>query len=260
MMLIDSHAHLGMPQFDRDRSEVIHRAAEEGVQFIFTLGTNVDSSEEAVHLAHENPALFAIVGIHPHEAKTLNENCLRRMREVAKDRKVKAYGEIGLDFFRNLSPPDIQITAFRRQIRLAGELDLPVVIHDREAHDETLQILQAEGGKGLSVVFHCFSGDLRMAEKVIDMGFYLSIPGTVTFPKANRIREVIRNIPLERILIETDCPFLSPEPHRGRRNEPSYVRFVAQKIAEIKGIPFETVGTVTSTNAIRFFRIDGEVQ
>lgn len=259
-MLIDSHAHLGMPQFDRDRREVVGRALEAGVQFIFTVGTDVASGRQAVIIAHEYPSIYAIVGVHPHNVKNMDGESLRQMREIAQDSRVRAYGEIGLDFFRNLSPPQVQMERFRQQIRLARDLNLPVVIHDREAHCETIRILQEEGGEELDVVIHCFSGDFNMARNCLDMGFYLSVPGTITFPKAHQIREVIGQTPLERILIETDCPFLSPEPYRGKRNEPSYVRYVTERIAEIKKVPFETVASITSTNAAKFFRINGGSQ
>jgi TatD DNase family protein len=249
-----------MPQFDRDRNEVLNRASEAGVHVIFTVGTDVTSSQQVLALSHQNPSIYAVVGIHPHNAKNLDQASLDQMREIAQDSRVRAYGEIGLDFFRNLSPPETQIEAFQEQIRLARELELPIVIHDRQAHEDVVRILREEGGENLQAVFHCFSGDLTMAEEVINMGFYLSVPGTITFPKARQIREVIRKIPLDRILIETDCPYLSPEPYRGMRNEPSYVRCIAEKIAEIKTVPFETVGAVTSKNAALFFQIDGEVQ
>jgi TatD DNase family protein len=182
------------------------------------------------------------------------------MREIAKDSRVKAYGEIGLDFFRNLAPPEIQISAFRQQLRLARDIGLPVVIHDRDAHTETLKILQEEGGGKLKGLIHCFSGDIVFADHCLEMGFYVSFPGTITFPKAREIRDVIRHVPLDRVLIETDCPFLAPEPFRGRRNEPSYVRYVAEKIAEIRGISFESVGRITSKNATDLFKIHGEAQ
>ncbi len=259
-MLIDSHAHLSMPQFDRDREEVVHRASNAGVRFIMTVGIDTASSQHAVAISHEYSSVYAVVGIHPHNAKIADKRVLHQMREIAKDSRVKAYGEIGLDFFRNLSPPSAQVRVFKDQMRLARDLEMPIVIHDREAHEEVLEILREEGGESLNAVFHCFSGDLAMAKEVVEMGFYLSVPGTITFPRAYQIREVIRDIPLERILIETDCPFLSPEPYRGKRNEPSYVQYIAEKIADIKGVPVETVGTVTSRNAAEFFRINGEIQ
>ena len=216
-MLIDSHAHLNMPQFDRDRSDVINRAKEAGVEWVFTVGTDVASSQHAVELSREHSSVYAIVGIHPHNAKDVNGESLRQMARVARDSRVRAYGEIGLDFYRNLSPADIQADGFRRQIRLARDLELPVVIHDRDAHNETLRILQEEGDRQLRVVMHCFSGDLTMATRCLEMGFYLSLPGTITFSKADALRQVVREIPLERLMVETDCPFLTPEPFRGNR-------------------------------------------
>ena len=252
-MLIDSHAHLNMPQFDRDRSDVINRAREAGVEWVFTVGTDVASSQQAVELSREHSSVYAIVGIHPHNARDVNAESLRQMGRIARDSRVKAYGEIGLDFYRNLSPPDIQVEGFRRQIRLASDLDLPVVIHDRDAHSETLRILQEEGDGQLRVVMHCFSGDLAMAIRCLDMGFYLSLPGTITFPKADALQEVVREIPLERLMVETDCPFLTPEPFRGKRNEPAYVRYTVERIAQIKGASNEDVALATSRTALEFF-------
>ncbi|NIQ38316.1 MAG: YchF/TatD family DNA exonuclease [Proteobacteria bacterium] len=257
-MLIDSHAHLGMSQFDKDRREVVGRALEGGIQFIFTVGTDVASSRQAVALSHDHPSVHAVVGIHPHNTKDIDRESLRQMRQIARDSNVRAYGEIGLDFFRNLSPPEIQITMFRKQIRLAKDLGLPVVIHDREADREMLNILQEEGGgeDSLQAVIHCFSGDLIMAEQCLEKGFYLSVPGTVTFPKAQLLKEVVRQIPLERFMIETDCPFLAPEPFRGRRNEPAYVRYTAEAIAHIKGLSLKEVAEATSRTALKFFRME----
>jgi len=257
-MLIDSHAHLDMPQFDRDRNEVIRRARDARIHCIFTVGTDVSSSRQAIRIAHENPAVYAIVGIHPHDVKDMDRNSLKEIREIAQDPRVKAYGEIGLDFFRSLSPRLVQIERFRQQIRLARDLDLPVVIHDRDAHSETMRVLAEEGDGDLRVVMHCFSGDLAMARRCLDKGFYLSIPGTVTFPKADRLREVVQHIPLDRMLVETDCPYLAPEPFRGKRNEPSYVRHTAEKIAAIKGVSLDLVARKTSDSALGFFRIRQE--
>jgi TatD DNase family protein len=251
-MLIDSHAHLDFSQFKSDRAEVIARALDAGVTQIINVGTDLVSSEASVSLAHGHPAVYASVGIHPHIAKTLSSETLKRLVELASDDKVVAIGEIGLDFYRDLSPRRQQREAFRQQILLALELDMPMVIHDRDAHAEVLSILQQEGAHRAGGVLHCFSGDLEMARKGLKMGFLISFAGPITYSGEEK-QAIARQIPLEKILVETDCPFLTPVPHRGRRNEPAYVRYVAEKIAEIRGISFEEVAEATSENARRVF-------
>lgn len=258
-MLIDSHAHLGMPQFDRDRDDVIRRAIDAGVELIFTVGTDIGDCRKAVEIARGNEMVFAIIGIHPHNAKEVNEETYLDLRALSQDGKVKAIGEIGLDLFRNLSPRNVQITRFRQQIHLAKELDFPIVVHAREAHKEVLTILGEEKAKEIGGVFHCFSGDYDMAKSCTDLGFFLSIPGTITFKNNANLREVIKKIPLDRILVETDCPFLAPMPFRGKRNEPAYVKFTALELAEVKGLPFDEVARITSKNARRAFRLDEEL-
>jgi len=251
-MLIDSHAHLDFSQFQSDRDEVIARAVDAGVTQIINVGTDLASSEASVSLAQRYPSVYATVGIHPHDAKTLTSEALNRLVQLASDEKVVAIGEIGLDFYRNLSPRHQQREAFRQQIRLAIELDMPVVVHDREAHAEVLKILQEEQAHRVGGVLHCFSGDLEMARGGLEMGFLISFAGPITY-SGEKKQAVAAQIPLERILVETDCPFLTPVPHRGRRNEPAYVRYVAEKIAEIRGISFEEVAEATSENARRVF-------
>jgi TatD DNase family protein len=248
-MLIDTHAHLDMPEFDRDRNEVVKRAQEGGVEYIVTVGIDEASCRSAITLAEEFAFVYAIVGIHPHNAKDVDAASYDLLRSYARHAKVRALGEMGLDFFRNHSPREVQLSRFREQVALAREVHLPVVIHDRDAHRETLEILQEEKAAEVGGVIHCFSGDYAMASKCMDMGFYISIPGTVTFPKAQTLQEVVRCIPLERVLIETDCPFLAPVPFRGKRNEPAYVQYVARAIADIKKLSFEKVAEVTSQNA-----------
>ena len=251
-MLIDSHAHLDFSQFKSDRDEVMARALDTGITQIINVGTDLASSEASVSLAQRYPSVYATVGIHPHDAKTLTSEALNRLVQLASDEKVVAIGEIGLDFYRNLSPRHQQREAFRQQIRLAIELDMPVVVHDREAHAEVLKILQEEQAHRVGGVLHCFSGDLEMARGGLEMGFLISFAGPITYAGEKK-QAVAAQIPLERILVETDCPFLTPVPHRGRRNEPAYVRYVAEKIAEIRGIGFEEVAEATSENARRVF-------
>jgi TatD DNase family protein len=254
-MLIDSHAHLEMPEFKKDLKEVIQRAKESEVEYIFTVGTEKKDWKSALEIAHSYPSIYAILGVHPHNAKEIDNETYVVLKGLCKDEKVKAFGEIGLDFFRNLSPQDIQLKRFREQIGLAKELKLPIVIHDREAHQETMEILRSEDAEKCGGIIHCFSGDYEMAKACIDMGFFISIPGTVTFKNADGFREIVRRIPLESLLIETDAPFLTPEPYRGKRNEPSFVRYTAQKIAEVKKISFEKVAEITTENALRVYRL-----
>lgn len=249
--LTDSHAHLEMREFDRDRDEVVRRAAAAGVKRIVTVGTTLADCEKAVAIAAANPSVYAAIGIHPHEVKSIRKETYDRLKKIAGGRKIVAYGEIGLDFFRNISPPDVQVRRFGEQLELARELSLPIIIHDRDAHRETVSMLKESGiGRG---VIHCFSGDYAMARECLDMGFYISVPGTVTFPKSERLREIVAKVPLDRLLVETDCPYLTPVPHRGQRNEPAYVAHTARRVAEVKKISFEETARVTSENAARVF-------
>jgi len=257
MMLIDSHAHLGMSDFKRDLEQVIQSAKESGVGYIFTVGTEKKDWERVLEIAGSHPSIYAILGVHPHNAKEIGDQTYLVLKDLCRNEKVKAYGEIGLDFFRNLSPRDIQLKRFREQIGLAKELGLPIVVHDREAHRETLEILRSENAEECGGVIHCFSGDDEMARACMDMGFYISIPGSITFKNAEAFREIVKRIPLESLLVETDAPFITPEPFRGKRNEPSYVRYTAQKIAEIKKVSFEKVAEVTTENALRVYRLKG---
>ena len=254
-MLVDSHAHLEMPDFKRDLEQVIQRAKESGVGYIFTVGTEKKDWKRALEIADSHPSIYAILGVHPHNAKEIDDQTYPTLRELCRSGKVKAYGEIGLDFFRNLSPRDIQLKRFREQIALAKEVGLPIVVHDREAHQETLEILKSEKVEECGGIIHCFSGDYEMAKACIDMGFHISIPGSINFKNAEGFREIVKRIPLESLLVETDAPFITPEPFRGKRNEPSYVRYTAQKVAEIKKISFERVAEVTTENALRVYRL-----
>jgi TatD DNase family protein len=255
-MLIDSHAHLEMPEFRKDLEQVIRRAKESGVGYIFTVGTENKNWKRTLEIANSNPSIYAILGVHPHNAKEIDGETYPTLRELCRNGKVKAYGEIGLDFYRNLSPRDVQLRRFREQIGLARELRLPIVVHDREAHQETLEILRCEKAEKCGGIIHCFSGDYEMARACLEMGFYISIPGSVTFKNAEKFQEIVKSLPLESLLVETDAPFLTPEPFRGKRNEPSYVRYTAQKVAEIKKISFEKVAEVTTENAFRVYHLD----
>lgn len=252
-MLIDSHAHLEMKEFDSDRSNVIERARLAGVDSIVTVGTSLRLSRRALSIAREYENIYAAVGIHPHDVAKADEKTFDELKLLAKDSKVIAYGEIGLDFFRNISPREKQTEMFGRQLELALELKLPVIIHDRDAHEETLRMVKASGVQ--SGVFHCFSGDDVMAKQCIDLGFYISVPGVVTFDKSKVLHEVVRQVPLDFILLETDCPYLAPVPFRGKRNEPSFIVHTAKKVAAIKGVDWEEVALMASRNTRKLFGI-----
>ena len=255
-MLIDSHAHLEMPEFEGDLEEVIQRAKASGVEYIFTVGTEKKDWGRAIEIAHSHPPIYAILGVHPHNAKEIDDQTYPTLRKLCREEKVKAYGEIGLDFYRDHSPRDVQLKRFREQIWLAKELGLPIVVHDREAHRETVEVLNSEKAEECGGIIHCFSGDERMAKECIDMGFYISVPGSITFKNAAGFQEVVKRLPLQSLLLETDAPFLAPVPFRGKRNEPGYVRYTAQKVAEIKKVSVKEVAEVTAENALRVFRLN----
>jgi TatD DNase family protein len=241
-----------MRQFDADRDDTVRRALAAGVEAIVTVGTTLRDCRKALAIAARHEAVYAALGVHPHDVKGIDEATYDEIRMLVKQPKVVAYGEIGLDFFRDHSPRDVQLRRFGEQLELADEFDLPVIIHDREAHVETLNMLKAWKGEKRGIV-HCFSGDAAMAKKCLDLGFYISIPGPVTYPKAEMLCDVARQVPLERLLVETDAPYLTPQPHRGRRNEPAYVVHTAKKIAEVKGLPFAEVAAGTTRNARAVF-------
>ncbi len=253
-MLADSHAHLEMRDFDRDRAEVIRRAEEAGVDLIITVGTTLDDCKKAISIAKKYKNVYAAIGIHPHEVKDVDERTYDSLRNLAKMDKVVAFGEIGLDFFRNLSPREMQIKRFEEQLEVAGEIGLPVIIHDRDAHKEAVNMLEKWKPKQRGVI-HCFSGDKMMAAKCLDMGFLISIPGAVTFGKSEKLQEVVRYIPVNSLLVETDAPYITPHPNRGKRNEPAYVVHTARKVAEIKGLSLEELASVTYQNTKSVFGI-----
>lgn len=253
-MPIDTHAHLEMAAFDDDREEVLERAAAAGLTAIVTVGTSLAECEKAVALAGRHPMLYAAVGIHPHEVGGIDGRTYAVLRQLAQREKVVAIGEIGLDFFYNHAPREVQLQRFDEQLALAEEIDLPVIVHDRDAHAETLAMLEARRGR-LRGVLHCFSGDGEMARRCLALGFHLSVAGPVTFPKAEALREVAREIPLERLLIETDCPYLAPQRYRGKRNEPAYVRETAALLAGLKGVTAAALEAATEANARRLFGI-----
>jgi TatD DNase family protein len=253
--LIDSHAHLDGQKFADDQKETIERATANGISHILTVGCDMASSHASISIAENYPNIYAAVGVHPHDAAEINSRTLAELKKLLTHPKVVALGEIGLDFFRDHCPHQIQHQAFREQIRLAREIGKPIIVHDRDAHEETIKILIEEHAKDVGGVIHCFSGDLKMAQQCLDLGFYLSFPGTITYPKNSELREVVRQISIERILVETDCPYLSPQKYRGKRNEPAYVRFTADKIAEIKNLTIDDIARITSRNCFDLFGI-----
>jgi TatD DNase family protein len=260
--LVDTHAHLDFSQFDEDRELVLERAADEGVSCVVTVGFDLESSREAVALANDHTHVKACVGVHPHDASTVTPEAIRDLRELSEDRQVVAIGEIGLDYYRDRSPRTTQRRVLREQLELAAEAGKPVVVHDREAHGDTMGALRewcetvtASNGKlrpPLGVV-HCFSGDQAMADELFELGFFISVAGPVTYNNARRLQELVLRLPLDKLLVETDCPFLSPHPHRGQRNEPARVRLVASKVAEIRGVSLEEVARATTENARLLF-------
>lgn len=258
-MFIDSHAHIDGPEYDEDREEVIQRARAAGVLTILNVGTGDPHSgalERAVELANQHDDVYAAVGTHPHDAKLYDENADQRIRNLIKENsRIIAWGEIGLDFHYDNSPRDVQAEVFKRQLRSAIDCDLPVIIHTREADEETIEILttQYKGTRG--GILHCFGGSRRLAETAIGLGFLVSFSGNITFKKAQDIRDVAAQLPLDRLLIETDCPYLTPVPYRGRRNEPARVIEVARAVAELHGVDVERVAEVTSENFTRLFKL-----
>ncbi len=254
--LFDSHCHLDMEDYSADRLEVIRRAVQAGVSKMMTIGVDLPSSRAALRLAETNPGIFCAVGIHPHSATEADDAALAEISQLAQFAEVRAVGEIGLDYAKMYCSKEEQITAFRRQLELAAELKLPVIIHDREAHEETMAILRQAAPLKQRGVMHCFSGDLTLAREVVDLGLYISIPGVLTFNKAEALREVAREIPLESLIIETDAPFLTPAPYRGRRNEPAYVLYTAQCLSEIRNITLAEAAAQTALNCEKLFALE----
>ena len=255
--LIDSHAHIQGKEYAGEVDAVIGRAREAGVEQIIVVGGagDMSSNTAAVALAESWPNLYATVGMHPHDAKDVGEEELQQLKELAAHPKVIAIGETGLDYYYNHSPREVQRRVFAQFIRLASETDLPLVVHERDAAREVAELLRGEGEGKIRGVIHCFTGDYAAACAYLDLGFYLSLTGIITFKNAEPLREVVRKMPLDRIFVETDSPYLTPVPHRGRRNEPAYVRFVAATIANVKGLNIEEVARVTTNNVRALFRI-----
>ncbi|RLB44330.1 MAG: hydrolase TatD [Deltaproteobacteria bacterium] len=254
-MWIDTHAHLDMEVFQKDLESVLKRAEDNGVEAIVTVGVDLRSSQDAVQLANTRPNLYAAVGLHPHEAGSFNSMTLETLATLSQDPKVVAWGEIGLDYYRNYSPRELQRKAFEEQLHIAIDLGLPIIIHDREAHEDILDILRKIGKRERFGVVHCYSGDMELAQQLFDMGFFISIPGTITYKNAAQIRQVAASAPINRILIETDAPFLAPVPYRGKRNEPAYVAITAQELAKLRKLNETTLAGLLRDNTKKLFGI-----
>lgn len=259
-MFVDSHAHIDGPEFDADREDVIQRAHAAGVSAILNVGTGDPHSgafERAIELGKSHESIYTAIGTHPHDARLYDDAAEERTRLLIKGGiRVVAWGEVGLDFHYDNSPRDVQIAVFKRQLHAARDLNLPVIIHTREAETETIDILKSDyDGASRRGVFHCFSGSEDLAKRALDIGFMISFSGIVTFKKAEELRNVARQVPLDRLLIETDCPYLTPVPHRGKRNEPSFVVEVARCLAGLHGLEIEELAHITTENFMRFFSL-----
>ena len=251
--VIDTHCHLDMNGYQADLLEVLERARSSGVRRMLTIGIDIDSSRAAVAMAEAHEGVFAAVGVHPHHVAETSEDDYAELEKLAAHPRVVAYGEIGMDAVRNYAPLAVQREHFRRQVETARRLNLPLIVHDRETHDEIMAVLEAAAPFPAGGVMHCFSGDAELALRVVAMGFHVSIPGVVTFSNAEMMREAAMAVPLDRLLVETDGPFLAPVPKRGKRNEPAYVLFTAQKVAEIRGISLDELARRTTANAESLF-------
>lgn len=255
-MFIDSHAHLTFPEYKLDLPEVIERAKQKNIEAIINIALDEEAIKNSLKIAEEYPGyVFNAAGIHPHDSSTWTEAIHDRIRKLAHEKKIIAIGEIGLDYHYKLSPIETQKEVFRKFLQLSQKLDLPAIIHSREASKDTMMIIHEENRGNLKGVLHCFAGDMDLAREALAIGLYISFTGNITFPKAEIIRNAAKEIPLDRIMIETDCPFLAPQAYRGKRNEPSYVIKVAEQIAKIKGLTIEEVALQTTKNAKEFFKI-----
>ena len=252
-MLFDTHAHLNDPAFDPDREALMEGLAEKGVGLVMNAGCSLESSRDIVAMTERWPWLYGSVGSHPDSADEVNEEVIEEYRKLCRHEKIKAIGEIGLDYYYEDIPREIQKQAFRMQMALAKELDMPVIVHEREAHDDGMRIVKEF--PGVTGVFHCYSGSAEMARQLVNMGWYIGFTGVLTFKNARKAVETAASIPLDRIVLETDCPFMAPEPFRGKRNDPGYLPKMAEKLAQIRGISVEEAVAATTENAKRLYRI-----
>ncbi|HCX62634.1 MAG TPA: hydrolase TatD [Clostridiales bacterium] len=251
--LIDSHAHLDDDRFDSDRTEIINKLKDDGIELILNPGADLATSKKAVKIADEYSFIYAAVGCHPHDSKYMNDETMGVFRELSKNKKVIAIGEIGLDYYYDNSDRETQKKWFREQIKLANELDMPYIVHDRDAHEDLFKIMKEEAKSNTRGVLHCYSGSVEMAKEFIKLGFCISLAGPVTFKKAKTPKMVAKKIPLDKLLIETDSPYLTPEPYRGRRNEPKFVRYIAEEIANIRNVSLGVIIESTNQNFKKLF-------
>jgi len=254
--LFDTHAHLHFPDYADDLPAVLERAHANGVRRLVTIGTDVETTRAAVALAERLDGVWASAGIHPHDAAEADEAAFEAIERLAGHPRVVGIGEIGLDFFRNLSPPEAQERTLRRLLDLARRVGKPVLVHCRDAHAETLAILAEARVEDVGGIMHCFSGDVAIARRCLDLGLTISLAGPVTYPNARALPDVARFVPADRLVVETDCPYLPPQGHRGRRNEPAYLALTAARVAELRGEPLDTLAPRLSDNARRLFRVD----
>lgn len=254
-MIFDTHAHYDDERFEEDRDIVLKELPQKGISYILNAAASLESLDTTIALAEKYDFVYAALGIHPHDVDKMDEGVLDKIRKLSNNSKVVAIGEIGLDYYYDNSPRDTQRYWFEQQIELAKELNLPIIIHDRDAHEDTINIIKKTKVKQVGGVFHCFTGSAQMAMDMIQQNLYIAIGGAVTFKNARKTIEVVKAVPLENLLVETDCPYLSPEPYRGKRNNSSYLVHVVQKIAEIKGISESEVAETTLINAKKVFRL-----
>ncbi|SFG37366.1 TatD DNase family protein [Halobacillus alkaliphilus] len=255
-MLFDTHVHLNADQFEEDLEATIQRANEAGVEYMTVVGFDHKTIPKAIEIAESHEKIYAAVGWHPVDAIDFSDKELDWIEELSSHPKVVAIGEMGLDYHWDKSPAEVQKEVFRKQIRLAKKVKMPIIIHNREATDDIVELLKEEDASEVGGIMHCYSGPVETAQECIDMNFMISLGGPVTFKNAKLPKEVAKAIDLKHMLVETDCPFLAPHPNRGKRNEPAYVKLVAEQIADLKGITFEEVSEVTTSNALQFFGIE----
>lgn len=255
MRLFDTHCHLDDERFDEDRSQLIEGLPEQGLDYCVTAGSDLSSSRRAIDLAHQYDHIYAAAGVHPHEAAKAPEDYLMHLRWLLKEEKVVALGEIGLDYFYDFSPRDLQKRIFSEQLDLAYDLGLPVILHVRDAHGDMTNLLRSRRNRLPGGVFHCFSGSAEVADEYVKMGFYISFAGPITFKNAGKLLLAVQSVPDDRILIETDSPYLAPVPMRGKRNNPAFVKYVCQRMALLRGVDEEEMSKITYQNALRFFNI-----
>ncbi len=254
-MLIDTHCHLDFKDFNDDRKDVLKRARDIGVMFIINVGSSMEGTARSIQIAKDNDFIYAAIGIHPHEADSVTENDIRLFAGFLNNPKVVAVGEIGLDYYRNISSKENQKKLFISLLKTAKDANLPLIIHNREAHKDMIDILKNIAGGSVNGVMHCFSGDEAFLKTCLGMGFFISFTCNITYKNADRLREIVKLVPMDRLLIETDAPFLAPQNFRGKRNEPMHFRYAAEEIARIKGLNFDEVSKITTDNAIKLFKL-----